>query len=118
VTDAVLSVSRGGYQPAGSAHFIAFPDKWVSLGSGTDISVAVSYEYRIIQTTGVRSGWEAITTAYHFALADSDQREILAYHLHPHVTGAEFPHLHLSYGLIARDILALAGLSLPTQRTA
>lgn len=40
--------------------------------------------------------WEASTQSYFYRLADSDGREILAYHLHPWQADSAFPHLHVS----------------------
>jgi hypothetical protein len=54
---------------------------------------------RASQHAGERDPWEVIIAAYQYTLLDADQREILAFHLHPegqsHVTTA---HLHLGTG--------------------
>jgi hypothetical protein len=58
--------------------------------------------------------WQLVIVGYQYTLLDHDQREILAFHLHPegssHVTT---PHLHLGAG--AGQLRAdLAGAHIPT----
>jgi hypothetical protein len=54
---------------------------------------------RVIHQVGERDPWRVDVVAYQYTLLDADQREILAFHLHPegpsHVTT---PHLHLGAG--------------------
>lgn len=66
--------------------------------------------YRIVATDGGR-GWEVLTAAYYYSIWDRAGREILAYHWHPDVPDVAFPHLHISPGAVASDLLARAGAS-------
>jgi hypothetical protein len=49
---------------------------------------------------GESNPWQVVIVAYQYTLLDADEREILAFHLHPegrsHVTT---PHLHLGAGV-------------------
>lgn len=55
--------------------------------------------------------WDAAITSYHHAFEDQDEREILAYHWHPHIAQIPFPHLHLGPGAgIGRSELSSAHL--------
>ncbi len=56
------------------------------------ISVSIVQRYRIFQN-GDRP-WAAATVAYHWAILDGSEREIIAYHWNPEQRVA-FPHLHL-----------------------
>ena len=50
-------------------------------------------------------------TSYYLGLADTEEREILAYHWHPHIAQITFPHLHLGPGAaIGRPELSTAHL--------
>lgn len=39
--------------------------------------------------------WQVIERVYHYAFLDADEREILAFHWHPHVPRQPEPHIHL-----------------------
>ena len=58
--------------------------------------------------------WQVLIVAYQYTLLDQDQREILAFHLHPEGSShVVTPHLHLGAG--AGQLRAdLAGAHIPT----
>jgi hypothetical protein len=112
VTDAVIVVERGGYQPADTAHRLVLGDGTpIRLAGQAGIGLAVGQLYRIVRAAGRRGPWHVEPAAYRYALADADGREVLAYHWHPDVTDVTFPHLHISHGAVRADTLERAGLS-------
>jgi hypothetical protein len=59
--------------------------------------LTVALHFRITEETGTRRGYRVTTTAYYYALLDAGEKEIIAYHWHPHGDVA-FPHLHICSG--------------------
>jgi hypothetical protein len=59
--------------------------------------LSVTLYFRFIEGTGAPGPYRVTTTAYYYSLFDSDEREIIAYHWHPHGDIA-FPHLHICAG--------------------
>lgn len=79
---------------------------------GTDgLGLSLDLTYRVHQLPDSRRSWSVSESRYYFALLDRDQREVLAYHWHPHVEGVSYPHLHLSPGAVRGDVIGRAGLS-------
>lgn len=111
VTNEVLGVSKGGYGPSPALHKLTFrrADP-VPLPSTIGIGLWVEQHYRLTSGEG-RNPWKVQTGAYYYRFSDSEDRELIAYHWHPRVSGASFPHLHLSYGLVRAELLDRAGLS-------
>lgn len=109
VTDAVLTVSPNGYQPSDAPHRLSLGDGTpvllrAPLSSGaTRVGLSVFQAYRIVRA-GERSVWRIQTVAYQYALDDSDRREILAYHWHPHIENVVYPHLHINRGAVPREV--------------
>ncbi|MGH2759148.1 MAG: hypothetical protein ACRDKJ_06230 [Actinomycetota bacterium] len=71
--------------------------------------------YRVIEEPQPGVGpWRVETTGYVYAVIDSDQREVFAYHWHP-AAATSWPHLHL--GPAAAELIStLPGAHLPTGR--
>ena len=113
ITDAVIVVGRGGYQPADAPHELTLgAGVPVRLAGTGRIALAVGQKYRIVRASGDRGPWQVEIAAYYYALDDADGREILAYHWHPRVQKVPFPHLHISHGAVSRELLDRAQLSL------
>jgi hypothetical protein len=113
VTLARLSVSPGGFDrtpPGALPHTMRFSEQPVSLPGPARIAVAIDHHYRITQPAP-GGPWRAATAAYLYALDDEHGREILAYHWHPDIAGAEriaYPHLHISHGAVDVGLLNAA----------
>lgn len=88
----------------------------VELGSGTELAVRVSQQYRLIEVPRATKPWQVTTVAYHYTLHESDGAEILSYQWHPGVPNSvSFPHLHIRHGArIGREEFQRAHL--PTGR--
>ena len=113
VTDAVLVVGAGGYRPAGSPHQLTLGDGTpVQLSGAGRICLAVRQLYHIVPPSAAPAHWLVEVAAYYYTIEDADRREILAYHWHPDVPQAAFPHLHVSHGAVQRELLARADLPL------
>ena len=71
----------------------------VELGGGTDRTIQVSQQYRLIESPDPREPWRVKTVAYHYTLGETEGHEILSYQWHPNVPGSvSFPRLHLQHG--------------------
>jgi hypothetical protein len=107
----VLGLSADGYRAADSPHRLAFRNpEPVRLAGPGRLSLRVEHYYRV-RRKGTGNLWKVETAAYLYSIYDAEVREIIAYHWRPHVTGAVFPHLHLSYGLVSATVLERAALS-------
>ena len=91
---------KGGYYASATPHPLTLADGLpVSLGSGTDLAVQVSQQYRIIENPDPRQPWQVRTVTYHYTLREDEGSEIFSYQWHPNVPGSvSFPHLHLRHG--------------------
>lgn len=91
---------KGGYYASAAPHPLTLMDGLpVELGGGTDLTVQVSQQYRVIESPDPREPWQVRTVAYHYTLGETAGHEILSYQWHPNVAGSvSFPHLHLQYG--------------------
>jgi hypothetical protein len=91
---------KGGYYPSPNPHPLTLMDGLpVELGRGTNLSIAVSYHYRLIEAPSATRPWRVTTVAYYYTLQETEGPEILSYQWHPNVPNSvSFPHLHLSHG--------------------
>jgi hypothetical protein len=120
ITRAVVNV-RGGYHVSEHPHPLTIGEGLpVSLGSGTDLSIEVKQQYRVLENPNPYEPWQVRTVAYYYTLRETDGPEMLSYQWHPaqrsYIT---FPHLHLGAGLVegeGRNLLE--GVHLPTGRVA
>lgn len=91
---------KGGYYASATPHPLTLMDGLpVELGSGTDLTVQISQQYRVIENPDPREPWQVKTVAYYYTLGETEGHEILSYQWHSNVPGSvSFPHLHLQYG--------------------
>lgn len=80
-------------------------------GGDARFGLSIIHVYRIVQPRE-RGHWKVQTAAYQYALDDADEREIFAYHWHPHIEDVPYPHLHISRGAVPRAIATGVELSL------
>lgn len=57
------------------------------------LAIDVVLAYKLVQVDGPMP-WKVTTTAYYLTLSDDDG-ELFAYHWHPTVAAARFPHVHV-----------------------
>ena len=90
---------KGGYYASATPHPAALADGLpVELGSGTNLAVLGSQQYRVIENPDPREPWQVRTVAYHYTLREIDEGEILSYQWYPNVPrSVTFPHLHLKH---------------------
>ena len=102
VTDSIVSV-YGGYHPS------ARPPLLLALNNGQPVRLAGSSRfglqlqqtYRIVEPDARGDSWTVRVTGYSYAILDSEQREVLAYHWHPRGNSPIVrPHLHLESGAL------------------
>ena len=88
---------KGGYYPSPNPHPLTLMDGLpVELGSGTEFSIRVSQQYRLIEAPSATRPWRVTTVAYHYTLQEAEGAEILSYQWHPGVPNSvSFPHLHI-----------------------
>jgi hypothetical protein len=110
---------KGGYYPSPKPHPLTLMDGLpVELGSGTEFSIRVSQQYRLIEAPSATRPWRVTTVAYHYTLQEAEGAEIISYQWHPGVPNSvSFPHLHIRQGAgLGREELQRAHL--PTGRVA
>ncbi len=91
-------------------YFIAFQAGVpVRLRSPARLDITVEQYCRLMPNEG-SSGFLSVV-GYVYAFHDDDGREVLAYHRHPAVESAAYPHLHLGHGAVRAQILEQAGLT-------
>lgn len=74
--------------------------------------------FRIVEAEDERGPYKVETADYLYSLADTDQREIIAYHWHPHEEGPHHtPHMRLGYGARVQ-FEGLSDINLPSGRVA
>ncbi len=102
VTDSIVSVG-GGYHPA------ATPPLLLALNNGlparlrgtSRFGLQLQQTYRIVEPATRGNLWTVRVTGYAYAVLDSEQREVLAYHWHPKGNSpVAIPHLHLEQGAL------------------
>lgn len=116
-TRAVINVS-GGYSRDKVHMLVLNRGEAVRLQGGAGIWLSIAQHYRVVEHEGPRGPWKVSTVGYLYALQDSAQQEIVAYHWHPTShSRVTYPHAHLgSAASIGRADLARAHL--PTGRIA
>ena len=71
----------------------------VALGGPGLLKLRLVHHYRIAEVPDERGPWKVSTAGYFYALDDSRDREIIAYHWHPGGRSPiRFPHLHVGPG--------------------
>jgi hypothetical protein len=70
----------------------------LSSGPLGNIQLALRQRFRAVQES--RSEWHVSTVAYYYRIADSEGRELAAWHWHP--ASVAFPHLHCNNSVIGR----------------
>ena len=99
VTDSVVDVG-GGYHISAVPHTLAFSGgDPIALRGSSRLMLSLQQNYRIVETDTPRQTYRVEIEAYNYAIYDSDVREILIYHWHPHGNSPVVtPHLHLNQG--------------------
>jgi hypothetical protein len=85
------------------------------LGGTLPIGLRVRQHYRLIEDRDApaRRRWRVMVIDYAYVLVRRDtERELLAFHWHPHIVEKSFPHVHLESGLEIRS--DLVGVHVPT----
>lgn len=115
VSDTVVLVSKGGYEPAAPGapnHSLTLAEGRVPLAGPARVSLTAALQYRIAPASTGRGRWQIEIAAYYYALSDDGGREILAYHWHPNVEDVAYAHLHVGHGAVRRELLDRLQLSL------
>ena len=99
VTDSVIDVG-GGYHISTVPHTLAVNGgDPIALRGSSRLMFSLQQDYRIVETGTPRRPYRVEIAAYNYAIYDSDIREILIYHWHPHGNSPVVtPHLHLNQG--------------------
>lgn len=97
VSNSVVSVA-GGYYPSPIPHSLIANSGL--LRGPSRLTLTLEQYYRIAEPISSRaSRWQVEIVGYDYAVYDSDEREVLLYHWHPHGGSAvASPHLHLGNG--------------------
>jgi len=83
----------------------------VRLAGQAELALSLRQWYRLVSQPDERDLWNVVTAGYEYAILDGDEREIVAYHWHPHVPDVPFTHLHVGHGAVSRQLLVRAGLT-------
>jgi hypothetical protein len=59
--------------------------------------LTVAMHFLVMEEASARGPYRVTTTAYYYSLLDAAEKEIIAYHWHPH-SDVAFPHLHICSG--------------------
>ena len=99
VTDSVIDVG-GGYHISAAPHTLAVNGgDPIALRGSSRLMLSLQQDYRIVETDTPRQTYQVEIATYNYAIYDSDVREILIYHWHPHGNSPVVtPHLHLNQG--------------------
>ena len=96
VSNSVVSVA-GGYYPSPVPHSL-IANSGLLRGSSR-LMLRLEQYYRITEPPSSRTPWQVEIVGYDYAVYDSDEREVLLYHWHPHGgSPVVSPHLHLGNG--------------------
>jgi hypothetical protein len=110
ITTRILNVC-GGYHPSEKPHTVFISDGLpVALAGPGHLKLRLVHHYRIVQVPDERDRWKVSTAGYFYALDDSRDQEIIAYHWHLEGRSPiRFPHLHVGPGAgCQREDLAAA----------
>ena len=101
VTDSIVSVA-GGYHTAAVPLILALNNGHaVILGGASNFRFQLQQTYRIIEPATRGDLWTVQVTGYAYAILNSEQQEVLAYHWHPRGNSPVVtPHLHLEHGAL------------------
>ena len=109
VSSTVVIVSPEGHRPTAQTNSLTLPQRTVRLAGEARISFGLRYTYCVEES--LRRAWDIVSVGYYYVLEDQSEREILAYHWHPHIAQIPFPHLHVGVGAgIGRRELSAAHL--------
>ena len=99
MTPAVADVA-GGYYPSQVPHrLILNGGAPVALDVPSRFRLELQQYYRIVETGRPEASWIVDVAGYYYAIHDSEGREVLPYHWHPHANSpVVIPHLHLEQG--------------------
>ena len=99
VTDSVVDVA-GGYHLSPVPHTLAMNGgQPIALGGLSRLMLGLQQNYRIVETGPSAETYRVEIAGYNYVVYDSERREILIYHWHPHGNSpVETPHLHLKQG--------------------
>jgi len=111
VSSAIIVSGTVAARDSGNVGYFGLSEDPLWLPGTDGLGLSLDLTYRVHQLPATRHGWAVSESSYYYALLDRNQREILAYHWHPHVEGMTYPHLHVSSGAVHGDVLERAGLS-------
>jgi hypothetical protein len=98
VTQDVLQVA-GGYHISATPHAVTLSrGQAVPLRGETGVHLRLTQQYRVVEDPdlGERAPFKCSTAAYHYALEDPEERELLAFHWHPQGrSSVTWPHIHI-----------------------
>ncbi len=112
-------VRAGGFQAGDAPHALVLARGGVVrlAGGAPLVGLRMRQHYTASErrTAGSRDRWQVVVTEYSYTILDVEtDRELLAFHWHPHVPVSAFPHLHLESGL---DVRAdFVGMHVPSGR--
>jgi hypothetical protein len=98
-------------------HWLTFPEQRPVRLAGERLYLDIIHGFRVVQTRSRLEPFQVTTTDYFYTLLDQNQRELVAYHLHPDGAGwCTYPHLHVgtAKGIIDNKTHLITG-SLPFQ---
>lgn len=114
VTNAVLQCKLPAKPSLHSAATL-FPQ--IRLKAATEtFYLTVALHFLVIDEASARGRYRVKTTAYYYSLLDAGEKEIIAYHWHPH-SDVAFPHLHICSGARVGRV-DLRNAHIPTGRVA
>ena len=99
VTDSVVDVA-GGYHVSSTPHTLALSNREpVFLSGPSRFMLGLWQNYRIVETGPPEQSHRVEIAGYNYVVYDSEGREVLVYHWHPHGRSVvATPHLHLQQG--------------------
>ncbi len=102
ITYSVVTV-RGGYYPSDRPHTLSLNDgSPVRLGGISRLRLLIEQQYRVLQLDTPTGLWTVDVVNYQYAVFDTNDREVLAYHWHPvGQSPVVTPHLHIGHGAMA-----------------
>lgn len=75
----------------------ALPPQTRIKATAENFHLTAAVRFRVTEEAGTRDPYRVTTTAYYYSLLDAAEKEIIAYHWHPH-GNVTFPHLHICSG--------------------
>ena len=103
--------------PSGKPHTVLIGDgSPTRLDAPGGVKLRFAHRYKVVEAPEQPGTWKVSTTEYFYALDDSGDQEIIAYHWHPD-SDVKFPHLHIGPGARAGRV-ELHKAHIPTGRVA